>query len=142
MELFICIKINLALNTLQRLICHKTPKNKQTVKLRMVNTSIHGILLISDLDLMWLFLFLLLIKFLIVFEDIMNVLIPRLFRLFSHPLNTLRFFISMHFYDRAIDIMVRVFTNVPRDQGSIPVRVILKAQKIVLDVFLFKPSAL
>ena len=30
-ELFICIKIDLALNNRQRLICHKTPTNKQTI---------------------------------------------------------------------------------------------------------------
>ena len=31
-ELFICIKMDLALNNLQRLICHKTQTNKQTNK--------------------------------------------------------------------------------------------------------------
>ena len=30
MELIICIKMDLALNNLQRLICHKTLTNKQT----------------------------------------------------------------------------------------------------------------
>ena len=30
-ELFICIKMDLALNNLQRLICHKTQTNKQTI---------------------------------------------------------------------------------------------------------------
>ena len=29
-ELFICIKMHLALNNLQRLICHKTQTNQQT----------------------------------------------------------------------------------------------------------------
>ena len=29
MEVFICIKMDLALNNLQRFICHKTPTNKQ-----------------------------------------------------------------------------------------------------------------
>ena len=36
-----------------------------------------------------------------------------------------------------IGIMVRVFANGPRDRGSIPVRVIPKTHKIVLDAFLF-----
>ena len=29
-ELFICVKMDLALNNLQRLTCHKTQTNKQT----------------------------------------------------------------------------------------------------------------
>ena len=35
--------------------------------------------------------------------------------------------------NRPIDIMLRVFANGPRDQGSIPGRVIPKTQKMVLD---------
>ena len=31
-ELFICIKMDLELNNLQRLICHKTQTNKQVLK--------------------------------------------------------------------------------------------------------------
>ena len=34
-ELFICIKINLALNDLQRLICHKIQINKQTKQMSL-----------------------------------------------------------------------------------------------------------
>ena len=33
--------------------------------------------------------------------------------------------------------MVRVFTNGPGDQGSIPVRVIPKTQKMILDAALY-----
>ena len=36
-----------------------------------------------------------------------------------------------------IGMMVRVFANGPGDQGSIPGRVITKAQKMVLDASLF-----
>ena len=35
--------------------------------------------------------------------------------------------------NRAIDLISRVFANSPGDRGSIPVRVIPKTQKIVLD---------
>ena len=35
--------------------------------------------------------------------------------------------------NRAIGLMSRVFANGPRDQGSIPGRVIPKTQKMVLD---------
>ena len=38
--------------------------------------------------------------------------------------------------NRAICLMRRVFTNGPGDRGSIPVRVILKTQKMVHDATL------
>ena len=43
-------------------------------------------------------------------------------------------------YDRAIGLMSRVFTNGPRDLGSIPGRVIPKTQKMVLDAALLNPQ--
>ena len=43
----------------------------------------------------------------------------------------------MYMYHRAICRMSRVFVNGPGDWGSIPVRVIPKIQKIVLDAALF-----
>ena len=42
----------------------------------------------------------------------------------------------MYECNRAIGIMVRVFTNGPGDRGSIPGQVIPKTQKMVLDAAL------
>ena len=41
MELIICIKMDLALNNLQRLICHKTHSEQQIFKLRRKDYSLY-----------------------------------------------------------------------------------------------------
>ena len=45
--------------------------------------------------------------------------------------------VKNHLKNKQICIMVRVFANGPGDLGSIPGRVIPKAQKMVLDATLF-----
>ena len=54
--------------------------------------------------------------------------------MFWDPVCILYFTISNSLPD--IGMMVRVFTNGPEDLGSIPDRVILKTQKMVLDASL------
>ena len=44
--------------------------------------------------------------------------------------------VFMCMFHRAIGLMSRVFTNGPVDRGSIPVRVLPKTQKMVLDAAL------
>ena len=44
--------------------------------------------------------------------------------------------VYIHYINRAIGLMSRVFANGPGDRGSIPGRVIPKTQKMVLDAAL------
>ena len=58
------------------------------------------------------------------------------FKLWNSPISSFCQEIKGFTNDRVIGLMSKVFTNNPRDRGSIPGRVIPKTQKMVLVLYI------